>query len=1031
MKTCKVGFFIFLLLCLADRSRALNAETPLLQYGHKAWRLDDGSLRDAPEGITQTTDGYIWLATPSGLVRFDGITYVKWSPPSSLPTNEIVAVFGGRDGALWIGTDRGLARWKDNVLTKYPMPPSSVEEIHELPNGEIWFTRAHLEDDEGALCQVMAERVICYGQKDGQPLPFAQSLRHDAMGNFWVGGTTTLVSWRHGTTASYPVKSLLGSEQVAGIWAIEPGPDNSMWVGITQAGKGLGLQQLRNGEFSPLLLPNFDSSTLEVCALTKDSEGSLWIGTLGQGIYRIAGQRVDRYGPADGLSGYSNCNFYEDHEGAMWVTSANGLDMFRDLPVVSYGKANGLSADSVTFVLATRTDALWVGNLNSIDVIRQGAISSIDSTHGLPGRQPNGVLGAHDGRLWIGTDDDVGAFASGQYKPVREANGNHLGTIDSAAEDSEGDIWITTISSPQHLWRIHNFVATEELKEPQMEHVRSITAGTNGDLLLGFNNGKLGQLKDHKLVVSALPTSEGDHTINALGVEPDGNVIAATSAGLVIHTPGKDLVLGIKNGLPCEDFRSFLRDRANDLWLYGTCGYVRIAKSELDRWLAAPKSPIQFTYLDVLDGARPPFAALNTPPATMSANGHLWFATGTSLQEIDPLALRQNGVPPPIHVERVIADRVAIDIQTPINLPALTRDLEVDYTATSFTLPQRVRFQYRLRGRSDDWIDAGTRRQAFYSDLKPGTYRFEVRACNNDGLWNNSAQGVDFAVLPAIYQTNWFRSLCVVFSMLVLWLAYIIRARQLQQYARTMAETEARERERIARGLHDTLLQGVQGLIYKIGAVAERLPPERDRRDIETALDRAEEVLAEGRHQVINLRRRNAPHQSLSDVFSEEAKNIAAQSNCAFVIRVQGSAAELNDAVFEEFLRIGVEALTNAFRHSEATTVELTIDYREDLLTLSVRDNGRGFDATDLQRPVAAGHFGLVGMRERATRIGAMLEIESDPVSGSHISLRITAAQAYRQPHSSTLREHIIRILSGKTAKQAPAQSRSSVNQQD
>jgi signal transduction histidine kinase len=473
-------------------------------------------------------------------------------------------------------------------------------------------------------------------------------------------------------------------------------------------------------------------------------------------------------------------------------------------------------------------------------------------------------------------------------------------------------------------------------------------------------------------------------------------VLAATNLGMVERRGDSQHTLDGNNGLPCNRIFAMVTDKHSDLWLYAECGLIEIKSDDLQRWREHPEQKVNFDLFDAFDGAQPYLPPFR-PIATRSNDGRLWFANDTVAQMIDPDGLLKNPIPPPVHIEDVIADRKTHPPQNGLHLPALTRDLEIDYTAVSFVVPQKVHFEYKLEGYDRDWRDAGTRRQAFYSNLPPRNYTFRVKACNNSGLWNEAGASLDFNIAPAYYQTRWFLVLCVLTTMALLYLLYQLRLRQATQRVRASMEARQAEREQIARDLHDTLLQSVQGLILKFQAAAKQIPWEEPaRQTIERTLDHADQVLAEGRDRVKNLR---AAAESITDLpvaFQQVADETSQTRDTTFKTVVEGSVRELSPMVLDECYAIGREALINALTHSGGLHIEVEITYDVREFRLHVLDDGRGIDPEVLEKGARDGHWGLQGMRERASKIGGQLEFWSRPGTGTEVGVTVPAAMAYR-----------------------------------
>jgi signal transduction histidine kinase len=417
-------------------------------------------------------------------------------------------------------------------------------------------------------------------------------------------------------------------------------------------------------------------------------------------------------------------------------------------------------------------------------------------------------------------------------------------------------------------------------------------------------------------------------------------------------------------------------------------------KSRPQKWWQDSDVVVKPTVFDALDGAQPdwvPFGA-----AARSPDGRLWFADSNLLQMIDPDHLTWNPLPPPVHVEEVIADRKNYSPRNDLRLPPLTRDLEIDYTAPSFVVPQKVRFRYRLEGRDAAWQEPGTRRQAFYSDLRPGRYQFRVIACNNDGVWNEAGATLDFSVAPAWYQTNWFRALCLVSGGFIVCIIYRLRVRQISRAISARFNERLAERTRMARDLHDTFLQTIQG--SKLVA-DHALKPSTDPAQMRGALEQLsvwlERATREGRTALNSLRTATAQTNDLAEALRRVTKDELIPSSTAVTFSVVGDAREMHPIVRDEIYRIGYEAIRNACTHSGASQLEVELRYAHDL-ALRVSDNGTGIDPA-IADGGKDGHFGLQGMRERAARIGGNLTLGSSSNSGTEIKLVVPGDIVFRK----------------------------------
>jgi signal transduction histidine kinase len=424
------------------------------------------------------------------------------------------------------------------------------------------------------------------------------------------------------------------------------------------------------------------------------------------------------------------------------------------------------------------------------------------------------------------------------------------------------------------------------------------------------------------------------------------------------------------------------------------CGLVQIAGKNLEQWWGYPDNRLDVRIYDAFDGAQPEPSAFQA--AARTPDGRLWFGNTVVLQMIDPGHLSGNALPPPVHVEGVIADRKNYSPSEDLRLPPLTRDLEIDYTALSFVVPQKVRFRYRLEGRDAAWQEPGTRRQAFYSDLRPGRYQFRVIACNNDGVWNEAGAILDFSVAPAWYQTNWFRALCLVSGGFIVCVIFRLRVRQISRAISARFDERLAERTRMARDLHDTFLQTIQGSkLVADDALELSTDPIRMRRAMEQLSVWLGKATEEGRAALNSLRTATTQTNDLAEALRRVTEDGLIPSSMAVTFSVVGDVREMHPIVRDEIYRIGYEAIHNACTHSGASRLEVELRYANDL-ALRVSDNGTGIDPGIADRG-KDGHFGLQGMRERAARIGGKLTLVSSSNSGTEIKLIVPGGIIFRK----------------------------------
>jgi signal transduction histidine kinase/ligand-binding sensor domain-containing protein len=1012
------------LACLLASSPCASALDPALdvsQYAHTAWKVRDGFAKGAIFAIAQTPDGYLWLGTEFGLFRFDGVRAVPWQPPADeqLPNNFIQSLLVGRDGALWIGTSRGLASWKDGKLTNYPeLAGLGIRAQLEDAEGTVWIAGYGLP--AGKLCTAKGPTIQCYGA--GQFGQGVSGLYEDHKGNLWLSAATGLWRWAPGPPEHYtfprgvvPAESLIEDDN-----------------GALLIGAPTGLKQLVGGKIKSYTLPDM-SGQFNPVRILRSRDGGLWIGSL-QGLLHLHQGRVDVFKASDGLSADFVIPIFEDREGNVWVGTQDGLDRFREVAVPTISRNQGLSTSAAFSVQASADGSIWIGTADGLNRWENGRVTLYRSGRPLgQSRQRDerdlsvsgrvreiansGLTGDTQslgqdarGRQWASTSNGVFYFEGGRFVRIPGVPG---GSTFSIAGEENGDVWISNFEHGLFHWTEGSAVQRIPWARFGEKPGIAILPGRlqGGGLWLGFSEGRgIAHLKDGQVRASyTAADGMGSGRVNDLRFGSGSALWVSTEGGLSRIEDGHIATLTSKNGLPCDAVHWSVGDGDHAFWLYMPCGLVRIARSELDAWVSDPKRTIQTTVLDISDGVRSPAIAGGYPPTvTKSPDGKIWFLPRDGVSVIDPGHLPFNKVPPPVHIEQITADRKTywqnldgdVSSSQP-KLPPLVRDLTIDYSALSLVVPEKMRFRVKLEGWDRDWQDVGNRRQAFYSNLPPRKYRFRVMACNNSGVWNETGAFLDFSVAPAYYQTTWFRLSCVAAFLASLWVLYQLRLRQLAREFNAGLEARVNERTRIARELHDSLLQGFQGLIFRFQAAREFLPgrPNEATEALDIALKRADKVIVEGRDTVSDLRQSVMVGSDIGQALTALGEELAAQSDNGSVpcvrVLVEGKHRELDPVLRDEVYRIGREALRNAFRHARAQKIEAEITYGDSEFVFHVRDDGIGIAPEFANQGARPGHWGLPGMRERAKNFGGKLEVWSETGAGTEIELTIPAAVAY------------------------------------
>jgi len=981
------GIVLAFALLVCRSAFALDPALDISQYAHTSWKNRDGFSKGRITTVAQSQDGYLWIGTELGLSRFDGVRNLPWQPPpaQSVPGTYIRSLLAARDGRLWIATTEGLASWKDGILTAYPeFAGQAVNALVEDRAGTIWA--GGQRSQTSILCAIQNERTHCDGQ-DRMLGRSVGSLFENSNGSLWAGTNGGLWRWAPGVPQFYPLPDIS-----AGLQVFAEGDGGSVLIGTQN-----GIKQLVNGKFDVFALPK---PQVPLPRLLRDRDGNLWIGTSGQGLLHVHHGRMDVFTRSDGLSGDNIQRLFEDREGNIWVATSDGLDRFREYAVPTYSVGQGLSNAQVSSVLASNDGTVWLRTPDGLNRWINGQITAYSERSGLSKRDISSIFQDERGRIWIGTLRGVGYLVNGRFVAVKDLPG---GLVNSITQDTRGNLWIVYQDG---IFRLLPEGVVQQISSSSLGHKDPVSRAApdllHGGLWLGFSSGGVSYFADGQIRASySITHGLGKGRVNYLRGESDGTLWAATEGGLSRLKGGRVATLTSKNGLPCDSVDWVIEDDLDSSWLSTVCGLVRIDRSELNAWMAAvDKDPnanrmIRAAVFDNSDGVRSGSSISSySPHATKSLDGKLWFAGIDGVNVVDPRHLSHNPLPPPVAIEQITADRKIYDARSDAakHLPPLVRDLVIDYTALSFAAPEKVLFRYKLEGHDRDWQDAGTRRQAFYNDLRPGNYRFQVIASNNSGVWNETGASLDFSVAPAYYQTTWFR-LSVVAAFFVLVAAlYQLRLRQVAH----RFDLRMQERMRVAQDLHDTLLQGCLSAAMQLHLAVDHLPDDSPVKHTLTHVQQLmTRVIDEGRIALRGLRFANPDTHDLEQAFVRTQKEVAPGDHVAFRVVVEGRRRPLHPLIRDEVYRIGREAIVNAFRHANAKDIEVEIDYMPKQLRVLVRDDGTGIDPA-VASSGRDGHFGLSGMRERAERIGGRITVSSRMTAGTEVDLTVPGKVAFQ-----------------------------------
>ncbi|MCX7753491.1 MAG: ATP-binding protein [Blastocatellia bacterium] len=800
---------------------ALDPRKALTQYAQDVWQIEHGLPSNSIAAILQTRDGYLWLATDNGLARFDGVRFTVFNKSNvpALTSNSITALVEDRDGALWIGALDGLVRFKNGQWTVYTtrdgLSDNRVVSLAEDREGNLW-----IGTDTGGVNRLRNGQLTVYAQQQGLASNRVQAMYVDGRGTLWIGTSGGLSRFREDRFITYSAKDGLPAGSVE---AFSEDSEGALWIGTKE-----GLIRFKDGKFSSM--SKATSSPRTPRAIIHDREGNLWVGTYGEGLYRFSRGVWSRLSVRDGLSDDRVLSLYEDREGSLWVGTRGGLNRFKDERVTAYTAREGLPDQWVHSVCEDHDGSLWIGTRGGLARWQEGMLITYTTEQGLPSNVVRALHMDRKGNLWIGTDGGgLARWREGRFIVYGRKYGLMSDRVYAIYEDRNGDLWIGTYGQGLYQLKDGKFIGFT-LESNQLRRVspgtrpqgfvRVIYEDRQGNLWVGARRALFRLKGDNATSYAYQEGFSAGELVTSFHEDDEGTLwIGTYGGGLNRFRDGKFTVYTTDHGLPDNVIYQILEDGQGNLWMSSNRGIFRVSRKELNDLAQGKIASVTPLVYGTADGMKSPECnGGNQSAGCKTRDGRLWFPTTKGVVVIDPARLRTNSLPPPMAIERVAADGRAIDLTETVQVPPGKGELEIGYTALSFLDPQKVRFKYKLEGFDEDWVEAGTRRVAYYTNLPPGQYRFRVIACNNDGVWNETGAAVELHLKPHFYQTRWFLALVVLLLASLGPSIYLLRVRQLRARERELEKLVA-ERTRELAELNRTLEERVQ---EGIKALAER-----------------------------------------------------------------------------------------------------------------------------------------------------------------------------------------------------------------
>jgi ligand-binding sensor domain-containing protein/signal transduction histidine kinase len=1026
MNTLKLVGWLLWLTCLVSFPAQTQTIIPvrlLGQYQQVVWQDQQGLPQNGISAIVQTPDGYLWLATAEGVVRFDGVRFTTFDPfnTNEIKSGNIMSLLVTRAGALWIGTHGGgVTRYQDGRFTLYStnegLSDTHARSLFEDHAGNVW-----VGTDGGGVNLFRDGRFVVFSTANGLPDNRIFAFAEDAAGNLWVGTNGGLArlskllsepgavataseprspsstrSLPPAALTTYTTKDGLPSDQIR---ALRFDHEGALWIGMQS-----GLSRMQNGRIINTDAPE-ELKRSNVHAITQDREGGIWFGVFEGGLYRLKDGRYEACSAKEGLAGNGIKAISQDQSGDLWIgTSGSGLIQLRTGRFRVYSEADGLPDLMIRAIYEDQAAGIWIGTEEGLARFKEGRFTVYATSDGRSLRSIAGITSDHDGNLLIKssraeTGTQILRFREGSsvLERVRESP---VKTASVILQTQSGDVWFGT--SYDGLHRVRGDQTTIYHKQDGLadDYVQVLFEDRSHNLWIGTRNG-ITRFKDEKLTSWSLDNGFAARLVWSFYEDRTGALWIGTDGdGLLRFKDGKFAVITSRNGLYDNLAFQILEDDNGNLWMSGNKGIYRASLKELNDFCDGRSATVNSFSYGAADGMLSRECNGANPAGIKARDGRLWFPTIKGVVVVEPREFDE--LPPRVVIEQASLDGTVLSVGQQIQIKPGQENLEIQYTALSWSRAPQVRFKYEMAGLNDLWIDAGTRRTAYFAHLPPGSYTFRVIADNGEGVWNMEGKSLRIVVLPPFYRTWWFMTLL---GLLVIGLGvYIYRTRinQLEKRRRAQEEfavqllaSQEQERKRIAAELHDSLGQNL--LVIKNRAAIAKVTSQ----DLPAAFqqfdqiaDSAMNAIQEVRQIAYNLRPHHLDNIGLTRSLEEMLRRVEEASGVVITVEIESLDGFLPKEAEINFYRIIQEVVSNIVKHAHATRAGIEIERLSDRLAVNIRDNGCGFDLHDTSERRG---FGLASIAERVRILSGHYRVDSESGKGTTISIEIPPATQVSQ----------------------------------